>query len=392
MTDQSFDYAKILYNIKPILSQDYKKLLKKEKRIQICCFNIQSNEEFNSSLYHLKHPKISRNGQPKIPKFFLMYLLYRYSNPNGEDFMIFPFTKNSERESPLETVKKYVSKQLSMENYKIIGYLEKGIDVYFFVDVSYTILFGDYDAGNSSKQSVSFCLIDEICNKRKFLNLPINYSVFSVFYENPALIYLKYKENILAIPDVGFYGVPKKKVAMVLGLGGNLGLGAQERPFGPHPSLWDFQNSFKTAIWLTSDLNKIDTLHREDIDEYGRFKKFGAVIRYAVFLGRRSWHIMYQNTDPFYYRIKGLDSDIKNLKDLENYIQKKREQNKKWPKKYDSLTMSPFKLKNINTVYPEYRAYTLRKNSQQIPLALYYPDPNQKLPLFWTRDFKYNIE
>ena len=70
MTDQSFDYAKILYNIKPILSQDYKRLLKKEKRIQICCFNIQSNEEFNSSLYHLKNPKLNRRGQPKIPKFF----------------------------------------------------------------------------------------------------------------------------------------------------------------------------------------------------------------------------------------------------------------------------------------------------------------------------------
>ena len=43
-----------------------------------------------------------------------MYLLHRYSNPNGEDFMIFPFTKNSERESPLETVKKYVSNKLSI--------------------------------------------------------------------------------------------------------------------------------------------------------------------------------------------------------------------------------------------------------------------------------------
>ena len=101
---------------------------------------------------------------------------------------------------------------------------------------------------------------------------------------------------------------------------------------------------------------------------------------------------MYQNTDPFYDRIKGMDSNIKNLKELENYVQKKSKENKEWPKKYDSLTMAPFKLKNINTVYPEYRAYTLRKYSQQIPLALYYPDPDQKLPLFWTRDFKYNIE
>ena len=210
MTDQSFDYAKILYNIKPYLSQDYKKMQKKDKRIQICCFNIQSNEELGSSLYHLKNPKINRRGQPKIPKFFLMYLLHRYSNPNGEDFMVFPFTKNTNT-SPLETVKKYVSKQLSMEDYKIVGYLEKGKDLYFFVDVSYTIKFGNYKAESSSKGSLSFCLLDEICNKRKFLNLPINYSVFSIFYENPTLIYLKYKENILAIPDVGFFGVPKKK-------------------------------------------------------------------------------------------------------------------------------------------------------------------------------------
>ena len=32
MTDQSFDYAKILYNIKPILSQDYKNISKGRNR------------------------------------------------------------------------------------------------------------------------------------------------------------------------------------------------------------------------------------------------------------------------------------------------------------------------------------------------------------------------
>ena len=193
----------------------------------------------------------------------------------------------------------------------------------------------------------------------------------------------------MAIPDVGFYGVERKKIAMVLGLGIEW---KKFWPFGPYNSLWDFQNSFKTAIWLTSDVNKIETQHRNDIDKYGRFKKFGAIIRYAVFLGRQSWHIMYQNTDPFYNRIKGLDITIKNLKEYENYQQKNSKLNKEWPKIYDSLTMSPFKLKNINTIYPEYRAYVLRKPSQLVPLGLYYPDKNQKLPLFWDRNFKYNIE
>ena len=32
MKDQSFDYAKILYNIKPYLSQDYKKMQKKRQK------------------------------------------------------------------------------------------------------------------------------------------------------------------------------------------------------------------------------------------------------------------------------------------------------------------------------------------------------------------------
>ena len=211
MTEQYLDYAKILYNIKPILCQDYKSISKKERKIHICCFNIQSNEERESSLYHLKHPKINRTGQPKLPKFFLMYLLNRYSNPNGEDFMIFPFTKNYNKTAPLETVKKYVSNQLSIEHYKIAGYIEKGKDLYFFIDVSYNIVFSNYNIGSGPKGTVSFCLIDEICNKRKFLNFPINYSVFSIFYENPILIYLKYNKNILAIPDVGFYGVDRKK-------------------------------------------------------------------------------------------------------------------------------------------------------------------------------------
>lgn len=387
MVDRSFEYANILYNIKPILSEDYKKISKSNARLHICCFNIQSNEEEEASLYHLKNPKLNRLGEPKIPKFFLMYLLHKYSNNNGEDFMIFPFTKKESHLSVLDTIKQYLTKRMSIENYRIIGYKEKGGDIYFFVNISYTI---EFDIG--SKGSLTFCLLDEICNKRKFLNNPINHSVFSVFYNNPKLIYLKFKNKILSIPDVGFFGVPKKKIAMVLGLGGNLGMGSGARIFGPHSSLWDFQNSFKTAIWLTSNINSLDNEKRNDVDKYGRFKKFGAIIRYAVFLGRRSWHIMYQNTDPFYKRIKNLEGSLTNLRDMENEMARIQVENKNWPKKYDSLTMAPFKLNNINTIYPGYRAYVLRKNSQQIPLSMYYPDPNQELPLFWDRHYKYNIE
>lgn len=70
MTDRNLDYVKILYNIKPLLSQNYKKIKRGDQRIYICCFNIQSNEERESSLYHLKNPKSNRMGIPKLPKFF----------------------------------------------------------------------------------------------------------------------------------------------------------------------------------------------------------------------------------------------------------------------------------------------------------------------------------
>ena len=50
-------------------------------------------------------------------------------------------------------------------------------------------------------------------------------------------------------------------------------MGSGTRIFGPHSSLWDFQNSFKTAIWLTSNISSLDNEKRNDVDKYGRFKK-----------------------------------------------------------------------------------------------------------------------
>lgn len=393
MTDRNLDYVKILYNIKPLLSQNYKKIKRGDQRIYICCFNIQSNEERESSLYHLKNPKSNRMGIPKLPKFFLMYLLYKYKNKNGDDFMIFPFVEMNKDGNMENTVNLYIKNELSISDHSNMGYVEKDGDIYFFANVTHNVNFNNNRQQGNELETLSYCLIDEICNKRKFLNIDINHSVFSLFYQNPGLIHLTFKKQKQPIPVVGFYGVPKNKIALFLGLGGNIQHTSNTNPpFGHHASLWDFQNSFKTALWYTSNIERIQLEHRNDIDEYGRFKEYGVIIRYAAFLGRKSWHIMYNKNDPFYNMIKTLDISVDNLKKLEEYYQIQDKTNKEWPKIYDSLTMSPFKLKNIDTIYPNYRAIVLRKRSQEIPLSLYNPDPNQKLPLFWDRNFKYNIK
>lgn len=387
MDNSTIEYSKILYNIKPLLKQNYNSLSKKPTRIHICCYNIQSSEEMQQTLYHLKNPKMSRNNHPKIPKFFLLYLLHRYTNSDGKQLMIFPFTDNKTNSSPLDTAQKYVKHTLQIKTSEIMGYMKHNGDLYMFFNIPYDIVFESYNGGIVDKYgTIIYSLMDEICNNREVLNFPVNKSVYSLFYDNPELIYLKYMDKNLEIPTVGYKGVTNESLAMILGFGSNLTGGI----FGYTSSNVRFNEAFRKALWSTSNIDNFK--NTDNIDEFGRFLNPGVILRYAVFLGRHSWHIMYQKSDPFYDIIKMTDIKIDNLKTMERYQEIIDDMNVKWPKLYDSITISPFKLKNIDTIFPYYRANVLRKWSQEIPLALYYPDNKQETPLFWDPKFKYNIE
>ena len=137
--EEQQEYMKALYNNKLKLKQNYKNLSKKKQRIFICCFNIQSNEGFDQSFAHLQNkPKKDRFGKVKMPKFFLLYLLYKYSK-NNDDIMIFPFDDNPADTEPLITANhliKKVIKKTQLSNLE--GYIENHNGIFFFYNITYS--------------------------------------------------------------------------------------------------------------------------------------------------------------------------------------------------------------------------------------------------------------
>ena len=102
---------------------------------------------------------------------------------------------------------------------------------------------------------------------------------------------------------------------------------------------------------------------------------------------------MYQDTDPFIKIIKAWDIKIDNLKQLEQYDTEKNRLVVWWPQNFDSLSTGMIRMKNISMhPWPLYRAYTLRKNSQMIPLGYsIVKDEYDNIPHFWDPKHKYNI-
>ena len=67
-------------------------------------------------------------------------------------------------------------------------------------------------------------LIDEICNHRKFQNIPISKIVYNLFLENPSFIYLYKGEKKLEIPTVAYTGHDRKdNMTIALGAKNEMG-------------------------------------------------------------------------------------------------------------------------------------------------------------------------
>ena len=372
--EEQQDYTKALYNRKLQLKQDYKKLSKKRQRIFICCYNIQSNEGFEQSFAHLQNkPKKDRFGKIKIPKFYILYLLYKYSKDNN-DIMIFPFDDNAVGTEPRVTANNLVKKVIKKtQSSKLEGYIENQNGIFFFYNITYDEISNMSYPGESTNQ-FWYCLLDEICNHNKVLNFPVHKSVFNLFYQNCSLIYLKYKNKTLSIPVVAYQGIPRGKLGIQLMLrrpdrSGNL---------GDYSSLHAYNGAFRNAIWHKGhiasggreldkwgalkgrkDGDHINLEHRfSKLDDFGRYIEAGAIIRYAVFLGKKRWHIMYQDNDPFIKIIKAWDIKIDNLKQLEQYMEDKEMLINWWPENFDSLTTGMIRMKNISMhPWPLYTAY-----------------------------------
>ncbi len=388
-----------LYKLKGHLKEDYSNLSKRNRKIFVCAFSINSNESSGASKYHLNNTKFDRFGKPKLPKFFLSYLLYKYQK-KYDNKLVFPFSINDKNESPKAVADKLIKKFIPEKNASYpLGYIENSDGLFFFYNFAYTVDFSD--AIYSSNQLWN-CLIDEICNTRKVINFPIDETVTNIFYKNSFLIYLNYNDMNLPIPTVTYAGSSGKDLAINIAVKklSHTGIGLSAKQFDYHSAfrdgVWNFtqiQKNLTDTMFTHDRLTDADIEHikdtRNDIDSDGKYSS-GYIIRSATFLGKKSWHIIDNRNDPFHELIQHWR--LTNISRGEIYWKLKNTLAGWWPKHFDSITMGKIYIDSIGNVYPLYVPHILRKTSQYVTLSYHKIDTKDKdFPVFWDPNYNYNI-
>ena len=335
------------YNIKTTLNTNMDQLPKSADRICIC-------------MYRVIHCRNQQNVQ--MP--FLEYLLYKYPESSNKEsnLLVFPFIKGGK--SVIKSANSFVYKLID-QTIKPEGFIEKNKTVFLFYNYS--------NNDNSivkrvfyktKKNTLWWCLIDEICNYKRVLNFPVHPSVFNIFYRNPALIYLKHKDKRIDTPVIGYYGNYIKFLPMVAALGQKAAI-TIEGGFEDSFFFGSFRKGIRYGAW-SPFYKKMSLFDKEISDIDGLYDK-GGIIRFALFMGKTKVLI---------------DSPYDQISD---YITGK----KSWKNKYQSIFMAStnFDKKNIN-IPPE---YILKNFEQQVPLTYHEIDKKTLKPNWDSTSKTYNI-
>ena len=339
--------AKYTYNISSSINTNLKDIPEDYKRLVFC-------------IHRVIHCKIQQN----VNMPFLQYLLYKYPEQKGDalNLMVFPFTKGNKN---IKTVANDYIQKIINEKLDITGFIEKNGIVYLFYDFTNI---DDFIIKKiflkTKKDSLWWCLIDEICNHKKVLQFPVHPSVYSLFYNNPALIYLKQNKKRLDIPIVGYYGNYFKFIPMVAALGQNAAM-AVDGSIDDSYFFGSFRKGIRYGSWSPFYKHRISfDKNATDID--GKYTK-GGIIRFALFMGKTKVLI-----DEPYENIEGY------MKDKE-----------KWRLKYQSLFLGSIDFdKNKLNINPE---YVIKNFEQQTPLSYHEIDKDTLKPNWDPHYEKYNI-
>lgn len=322
---------RVVYPIQNILNTDYTLLDKtKNTKIFVCIYRL----------------KIVESSQPR---HYIEYLLYKYSGTSKKvpselkNSLIFPFEVSNGRNTYLQIANKLFNAITDGIYAKPDpqGFLENGDDIYFFYQSAEKnpIEAVEY---RTSEDQIWWALIDEICNHKKLITFPIRSHVYSLFYTNPTLIYLRDNNNKdIEIPTVGYIGAYYKtlpSVVLQISLSPNSDEN-NERVFG------SFVYAVREGGW-SADFKPLTIEGVEVANKNGRYTK-GAIARFAVFL---------ENTD-----VVGVTN-----RDLEMYIKTPNN----WKKEYNSLFYGKLKGK-IQSQNPHFKINTF---AQQVPLTYHYLD------------------
>lgn len=255
---------KFEYNINNVINPNLANLPTSQEIVIFCVYRI-----------------INCKNREGVPIPFIQYLLYKYPDKLSNQ-IVFPFVKYT-KTNILKMSKKYI-KSITDQDLKCKGFVENNKNVYLFFNISEVPDFSIQTISLKNRTSVFWwALLDEICNHKSILNIPIHKSVYDIFFKNPALLYIKYNNKRLEIPIVAYYGNYYKYIPTVAAVGQQA-----VSPINKQRGKLFYYGSFRKAIrygtWTPYYTEK--NLNNENItDVDGRYKE-GGIIRYALFLGK----------------------------------------------------------------------------------------------------------
>jgi hypothetical protein len=342
--DPKSDCFKYEYNLNNAINTNLKDIGKNYKTISFC-------------IYRINNCKIQENV--KFP--FLQYLVYKYpeSSDKTSNLMVFPFIKI--KQSVKADSKKFI-KKLVNKDVKIKGFIENKNTIFLFYDftsIDAQVIDKVYQL--QKRNTLWWCLIDEICNHKQVIKFPVHKSVVELFYKNPVLIYLKKDNKRLEIPIVAFYGNYFNFLPVIATLG-------QKTNIVNNKNNNLFFSSFDRAIrfgaWTENYSEK--SVYGDKISDYfGKYNK-GGLIRFALFLGN-------------------IDLLIDNsMSEVSETLSKND-----WKKNNQSLYINDIDFDGVHLkTKPE---YVVKHFTQQTPLSYHEIDENTLTPV-WESDYEaYNI-
>lgn len=318
-----------------ILEKEEKNYIPNYKKIYICPYTIDNTGKFP----------------------FIKYLLEK--NYLDLDFIQFPIYLSLELNDLIKFSNEYLNnilnKEKDSEKLEIIfeGYIENDEKIFLFFDITkINLQINDIYLSNS----LWFTLVDEIVNRKKLCNIPINNNCIDLLIQKEDLCFLLDKNNNnIEIPEVGYVTKEENKLNFTYIFGETRG--EFNNIFGPH----FYFTTYKEAILegINKNLNKM------------------GIVRFALFLGYIKFIQNSLEDDQDNSEIKKLKLNNENIdRQLEILTMRITDYDGNWSRDiYDSIYLGNTLLDN-ESIWNN-QMFVVKDFLQQIPLSYHYIDKKQ---------------
>lgn len=231
-----------------------------------------------------------------------------------------------------------------------------------------------YNAKRSQKY-IS-CLVSEIVNTKKYLNMNISSDITEFLLTHPEFIFLFNAQNQkYEIPEVGYYGNYYKKIALVAGIGL-----ARETPYASLGSFYYFAGYERAMRYaLRASVRKPMYVDGKliTIDDIGTYTK-GGLVRFALFLGT-STCLLGRKSDKEDDSL--VSKQLREKKEFYKITSKYRDSDGLWSQEFDSVSIGKKKINCNSCTEKEFimnPQIIVKQFDQQLPLTYYFVDTSQK--------------